>query len=174
METLVAALINSSVSANKNHLGLFNNGGSRPLEVWRVEVVSHLPAAVTGTGTSFVLSRTSTVGTGTPVVIRRTNNRGKTLPASLSALHTYTVQPTVTANSELASLALSTEEAGNAVCASKEALYAADPSRSIDPITLYPGEGLVVQQSPLASAGAVNVFIYFRIKPPAKEVRNGV
>lgn len=160
--TCVAAVVNNAVGASKNHLGLLNNGGQFPLEVWRVEVISHLASANTGSATTFYLLRTTAAGTGTVATVRRTNNRGRPVPASVSALHTYTVQPTVTANSELAGQTVYSEETTGQT--SKEPLFQADPARGVHPVVLWPGEGVVVQQSALASAGAVSVFVYFRVR----------
>jgi len=167
--SFIAAILNSAVGANKNHLGLFNNAGQWPLEVSRVEVVSRLDAAVTGTGLSFNVLRTTAAGTGTAATIRKTDPR-EVVPASVAAAHTYTpTQPTITANSELATLTISSEVAGNAV--SNAGVWQADKANRIDPILLDAGGGIVVQQLALASVGEVDIYVWFKVR---KGKRNGV
>ena len=162
MGTLIAVVINSAVGAGKNHLGLFNGLTSgRVLEVWRVEVVNHLTAVNTGTAASFNLSRTTAAGAGTAAAVRKADTRDDNPPSQVSALHTFTTQPTLAANPELASQAVYTEETTGQT--GKEPLFQADPSRGIDPVRLRGGEGVAVQQAGQASAGAVNVFVYFKV-----------
>lgn len=166
--SLIAAILNSAVSANKNHLGLFNTAGQYPLEICRMEVAARLDAAVTGTGLSLNILRTTAAGTASAATIRKTDLR-ETVPASVTAGHTFTVAPTITANSELATLTVSSEESGNAVSA--PGVWQANSGCGIDPIIVDAGGGIVIQQLALASAGEVDVYIWFRIR---KEKRNGV
>jgi hypothetical protein len=161
--TLIAAVINSTVAADKNHLSLFNSGGALPLEVWRVEVLSHLAATVAGTGASFYLHRTTALGTGgSAATIRRSETRGATVPTSVQAQANVTLSPA--ASTELAGLPVSTEEAGNAITSGKNELFQANPLAGVQPIVLWTGEGIVVRQAALASAGAVSIFIYFCVR----------
>jgi hypothetical protein len=156
----VLALINSAVGASKNHLGLFNGVGSgRVLRVWRIEVVNHLTANNAGTATSFTASRTTTVGTGTAAAIRLEDLRDPPIPSQITGTHTYTVAPTVMANSEFGEVTVYTEETTGQT--TKVPLFEADPVRGMRPLVLREGNGVVVQQSALVSAGAVSIFIYF-------------
>lgn len=154
----VAAVIGSSASADKFHLGLFNAVGScRILRVHRVYVVSHLTATNNGTGTSFTLLRTSTSGTGTSSAFRKTDLRSIDPPSQVSALMSYSVNPTAVSNSELAEQTISTEEGSSSQSFST-------PLWNDGEIILREGEGLTVRQSALGSAGAVSVFIHFNLR----------
>lgn len=170
--TIITAVVNSPSGANKNHLTLFNNAGQFPLEVWRIDAQAHYAATSTSTGLSLYAHRTTAAGTnGTASVFRRMNNRALALPASIESRSNVTLSPA--ADTEVAGLSISTEEAGNAVTGNQP-LFLADPSKGIDPLLLWSGEGLVVRQGALASAGAVSVFIYFRIKHHKQERSRGL
>jgi hypothetical protein len=163
VQTYAAAVINSALAASKFHLGLFNGATSnRLIKIWRVDVVNHLTAANTGTATSFLLNRTTAAGTGSAAGIRKHDNKSITLPSAITALHTYSPNPTLATNPEMAELTVYTEETTGQ--SAKMPLFQAAPECGITPITLRAGEGIVVQQSALASAGAVSVFIYFTME----------
>jgi hypothetical protein len=158
------AVVGSTVGANKNHLGVFNAAGSGVvMRVWRVEAVAHLTATVTGLATSHLLKRTTTVGTGTAAVLRKFDPDAPNLPAQITGRHSYTGQPAVTADSELAAATLNNEE--TAAQAVRVPLFEAIPDRGIEPVTVREGGGLVSQQAGLAGAGAVSVFFYFTLEP---------
>jgi hypothetical protein len=160
-DTLVAAIPGSTVGASKWHLGLINSAGPRfVVDVVGVQVDPSDAAAVTGTGTGFTLKRMSGLGTGTAVVLRKLDKSVVDAPAGITALSNLTT-PTAEANPELASLAVNTEE--TAVTASGPSLW---PPVGLEgqPVTLNNGDGIAVQQGALASAGAVDVFIYFRVR----------
>ena len=154
------AVVGSAVGAGKNHLGLFNGAGSgRTLRVWRVEVVPHLTAVITGTAATFVLARTTTPGTGAAAALRKLDPLAPDPPAQVTGRHTFTAQPAVTANSELAALTANAEETVSH--GAKVPLYEAIPERGIEPVTVPEGGGLAVQQAAFLGAGAFSVFIYF-------------
>lgn len=166
MQTYLAAVINSALAANKHHCGLFNAAQSHKLvRVWRVDAVSHLTAANTGSATSILLGRTSSAGTGsTPVVIRKHNTKAENVPSQIAAAQGFSGNPALVANQELAELTVYTEETSGQT--SKEPLFLAAPEVGIAPIDLQEGEGLSVYQSALASAGALSIFIYFTLEKP--------
>lgn len=158
---LVAPVLGSTAGANKWHLGLLNATGTKlVLEIVGVQVVPSDAAAVAGTGTGFTLQRLSALGTGTAVVVRRLDKLLPAVPTSVTALSNL-LSPTAESNPELASLAVNTEE--TAVTSSGPALW---PPHGLEaePVVLNPGDGVGVQQGALASAGAVDVYIYFRIR----------
>lgn len=160
--TMISAVRDSTLAANKYHLSLFNNAGSLPLEVWTVIVQPSTTAAAVGLLAAFFLMRTTANGTPTAAVtIRRTNTRGLPVPASVISSSAWSVNPTELTAPELASTTVNTEE--TAAQAETRPLWEANGC-GIDPILLFPGQGLVVKQGGLASAGAVSAFIYFRIK----------
>ena len=161
MAVLVAPVIASAAGASKWHLGLMNAAGSRlVVEVVGVQVDPTDGAAVTGTGAGFILKRMSNLGTGTAVVFRKTDKSINGTPTAVTALSNLTT-PTAESNPELASLAVNTEE--TSVTSSGPALW---PPLGLEgePVVLNPGDGIAVQQGALASAGSVDVFIYFRIR----------
>ena len=159
--TLLAAVAGSAVAANKWHLGLMNTAGPRfVVEVIAAQVDSSLAAANTGSATSFVLKRVSALGTGTAVTLRKLNKADLDAPANVTALANL-ISPTVEAAPELASLAVGTEE--TAPQTSGPALWPPDGLTG-QVITLNNGDGIAVQQSALASAGAVDVYLYFRVR----------
>ena len=163
MSTLVAAITNSAVGASKWHLGLFNGtGAGQPIEVLSVELVNHLTANNTGSATTFILTRTTAAGTGTSIPVRKHDTRTPAVPSSVSILGTFTVSPTAPADNELAAITVYTEETTGQT--GLRDLFRADPCCGIEPITLHPGQGIGIQQTALASAGAVDIFIRFRIK----------
>ena len=154
----VAAIFNSALSASKNHLGLFNAVGSNmTLDIYRIDVDSHLTAVNTGIASSFTLLRTTAAGTGTAIAFRKLNTNAPNLPSQITALGTFTVAPTITANSELAGKSVYSEETTGQT--TKAPLFEA--VAGLNPLRLREGEGIVLQQSALASLGAVNIFVYF-------------
>ena len=158
------AVVGSAAGASKNHLGVFNGTGSGVvLRVWRVEVVPHLTAAITGTAATFLLSRTTTAGSGSPSVLRKFDLLAASLPAQITALHTYVAQPTVTLNSELAALTVNAEE--TAAQGGKAPLFEAVPDRRIEPVVVRENSGIVVPQAAFAGAGSFSVFVYFTADP---------
>lgn len=155
----VAAVVGSAAGASKYHLGLFNAAGSTVrLVVDRVYVASHLAATNTGAATSFVLTRTTAAGAGAAGTIRLTDPAGRPLPSQVGALSAYTGgnNPTPASSGELAEAAWYTEEAGAQTTATP--LWESDPAA---PLVIPEGQGLAIQQTGLASAGAVSVFIHF-------------
>jgi hypothetical protein len=161
------AVVNSSLAAGKNHLAVFNGAGSGlVLRVWRVEVVPYLTAAVAGVMGHFSLLRTTTGGTiTTPAVLRKFDPNYANLPAQVAAGVAFSAQPTVTAATELAALAVNNEE--TAAQGFKVPLFEAVPDRRIDPVIVREGGGVVVQQptGTLATVGGASVFIYFTADP---------
>jgi hypothetical protein len=159
---LVAAAPGSAVAASKWHIGLLCPAGAKyAVDVVGVQVDPADAAAVTGTGAGFVLKRISTLGSGnSPAAIRKLDKLTTDAPATLGAQLALT-SPAVESNPELASVAVNMEE--TSVTASGPALW---PPVGLEgePVTLNAGDGVGVQQGALASAGAVDVFIYFRIR----------
>lgn len=157
----LAKVTGSVVGLNKTHLNLFNGLQSNlKICIYKIEVISHLVANNTGVATTIYLRRTTDAGTGlTTDSIQKLNSKLQNLPSQISAVHTLTLGPTITNGSELAGQTIYTEETTGQT--SKEPLFEA--SQFIDPITLNGGEGVCVQQQ-LASAGALSVFIYFKVK----------
>lgn len=157
------AVVGSTVGAGKNHLGVFNAAGSgKVVRIWRVEVVNHQAAAVTGLGASFLLCRTTTAGGGTAAALRKADLTEDNPPAQVTGTHTYTSQPAVTAGSELAEITISTEE--TSAQTPKVPLFQADANAGVPPVVVREGGGVVVQQAALASAGAVSVFVWFTVE----------
>lgn len=157
--TMVAAVVASAVGANKWHLGLINTAGPRfAVEVVGVRVVSALAAVNAGTATTFTLKRVSGIGTGTAAAFRKLDKLVLDAPTGVTALSNLSA-PTAEAAPELASVAVSTEEVQPGASAS--GLWPAAGCE--EPVVLNNGDGIAVQQSALASAGAVDVYIYFRV-----------
>jgi hypothetical protein len=159
---LVAPVIASAVGANKWHVGLLCPAGAKyALDVVGVQVNPTDGAAVTGTGAGFLLKRISTLGSGnSPVALRKLDKLTTDPPTTIGAQANLTT-PAVEANPELASIAVNTEE--TAVAASGPSLW---PPIGLEgePVTLNAGDGVGVQQGALASAGNVDVYIYFRVR----------
>ena len=155
----IFATVNSAVGASKNHLTLHNGtNGGLVLWVYRVEVVPHQTAAVVGLNATYYLQRITTAGSGgTAAVVRKLDTMAPNLPATITSINAPATAPTITANSELAGRQVSTEET---LGQSSQPVFQAD--QHTPPIPLRKGQGLVVQQSSLAGAGAVSIFIYFR------------
>lgn len=154
---MIAAVVGSAVGASKWHLGLINSAGPRfILDVLGVRVVANNTAAVTGLAPTFILRRVSAISGGSAVVFRKTDKLDLDAPTGVLSLS----NPTTTAENtpELASVVVSTEETQAAAAA--PSLWPPDGLPSI-PITLNNGDGLAIQQSALASAGAVDCYIYF-------------
>lgn len=158
---MIAAVINSAFAAGKNHLGLFNAVGSgRVLRVYRIVAFPHFTAAVVGLATTLYVMRTTTAGTGAAVAFRRLDLTDPLPPAQVTALHTFTAQPTVTANSEMAGVALTQEETAGQ---SNKMVFEASWDQNLGPIVLREGQGIVLQQSALVGAGALSAFVYLSI-----------
>jgi hypothetical protein len=158
---MLVAVIASDLALGKNHLALFNGPGSgKIVHVNRVEVVNHLTVNIAGVAVTFYLPRVTTAGTGTSAPVRLLDLSDQAPPAQVTAKHTFTVQPAVTPNAELAGAALNTEETGAVV---KAVVFEARPQFGLRPVTLREGQGVAVQQGPFAGVGKVSVFIYFEV-----------
>lgn len=162
----VLPVINSSAGANKYHLGLFNGTtSSYPIYVHRVLVVPHLTAAVTGLLINVLLKRITANGNPqTAAVVRKLSSRWPSVPSGVVGTSSWSANPTEDSNPELAEGVVNSEET---VAQSTCTLFEADTVNSIPPIELWPGQGVVIQQGALASAGGISAFIHFRIKKGA-------
>ena len=158
MSTLIAPVINSVVAANKYHLGLFVNAQSLYMaEVLMADVANHLTAANAGTATTFVLKRIMAPGTGTAVNLRKHCSK-ESAPSVISALSNIS-SPTEDSSPELYTKTLYTEETTSQTPGTP--LFQAG---ILNVIELWPGQGLVIQQTALASAGAISAFFAFRFR----------
>lgn len=162
---LIAAVVSSAVGANKWHLGLMNAAGARYyLEVVCVQVVPGNTAAVTGLAPTFQLKRMSNLNTGGAVVFRKLDKTNLDVPSGVTALSNLTT-PTAESAPELASVVVSTEETqagnGNSTLWPPLGLELLNVRETV---RLNHGDGIAVQQSALAGAGSVDVYIYFRVR----------
>jgi hypothetical protein len=153
----VAKVILSPVGANKIHCNLFNNLSGNTLKVLKVILSVNANASVTGHSIGFQLKRTSSKGTGTNAILTKLNSGATDLINLFN--HTFTAQPTLVANSEIASTCLDMEETRSGRY--QQVLF--DSQSVSSPIFLYPNEGLAVQQEALASAGNINIFYYLGV-----------
>jgi hypothetical protein len=159
LKTYVAAIMNSTAAASKNHLLLFNGVGSgKIVRIWDIKANPNVTAVVTGSTLVLNAARTSNQGTaGTSQPIRQTDTTDTALPSQITAVSNPT-NPTFTSN-ELASCTVLVEE--TAITEGRTTLFKADSV--IAPLVLNEGQGLGIQQGTLAGVGAVNIFIYFTL-----------
>lgn len=160
LRTYVAAVMNSTAGASKNHIVLFNGSGSnRKVRVWDIRVNANITGNVTGTSMVLNCARSSNNGTGgANETIRKTDTSDSNLPAEVTCVSNRT-GVTYTSN-ELASTTILVEES-QAAAESRTILFKADSV--IAPLVLNEGEGLGVQQGTVAGVGAINIFMYFTI-----------
>src|SRR5215216_5505669 len=110
--TYAAVLMNSAPGAAKNHFGLFNATGSgKKISIRKIFVNSYMTGAQVGAALSVNLVGSTSAGTGTTTnTIRKFDTTDPDLPPEITATHTYTVQPTVVTNREMASITINSEE----------------------------------------------------------------
>lgn len=154
--THIGSAIGSVAGAGKNHAGLFNTTAST-VRVWCVYVEPHITAAITGLKCSFYLLRTTTGGVGTNGFKDRTRLLDSASLGGITLLHSYTTQPTVTANSYLGSCTQMPEETSSAAISSF--LWNGFMFEGM-PLYLETNQGLVVQQA-ATQAGAGNFSFFF-------------
>ena len=149
----------STAAANKRHLALFNAAGSgRIAKIYTITAAPAPTAAVTGMVIVLHAVRITTVPTGgtNPGVGKNDTVDDPNLPAQITAMANATGGAAET-GPPFGAATVSGEETQSG---SSDDVYRADGTK---PIVLREGEGVLVKQGALASAGAVNVTIGFTV-----------
>jgi len=150
--TYYASVTASTAGANKRHLTLWNGHASVVVRVYRIIAAGAPTAAVTGLVIPLTVSRISSAPTGGSAgTLVKSDSDNPNVPASITvttgdtggAVEVGPVGCGVVSGEE-------TSAAGGGV------LFDA-PIDGSQPLVLRPGEGLVVRQGALASAGAVTI-----------------
>lgn len=160
LETHFVSASASAAGANKRHLALFNAAGSgKVIKVFRVQAAGAPAAAVTGLTIALYCTRITSAPTGgTGATISKTDTINAPLPAQITA----TLAATGGAAEEASFIGCGVVSGEETASANETLLYAAAVNGA-QPLTLREGEGVVVKQQALASAGAINVVIQFGV-----------
>jgi len=152
--TYYTSVINSAVAANKRHLVLFNGVGSGVLmKVYRIRATGAPQVAVAGLVVALGCFRVTSAPTGgTP----GTFNKADTLDPDVPALVTATLTATGGAAQEPNVFGGGTVSSEETQAGGSISLYEA-PIDGTKPEICREGEGIVVVQGGLASAGAVHI-----------------
>lgn len=150
--TYYIGILASVAGANKRHLAFWNGHASLVARVYDIKASGAPTATVTGQVIPLYVARISTAPTGgTPVPFTKADSQNPNVPASIEAV----AAPTGGAAEDglLGCGVVSGEETSSAC--SDTLLWS--PLDGSQPLVLRPGEGFVVRQGALASAGAISV-----------------
>lgn len=157
--TYVAALINSPVGANKNHLTIWN-GSTKRIRIRKIEVMAEITANVTGATSIMVsveaLSAQPTGGTPTNIPVQKLATWFEAPPAALEVRSGNTTVP-IAANWVIARKPLHIEESPTTT-ADHIDLFKKDTE--ISSIQLEQNQGVVIKQGSVVGVGAVSIMVY--------------
>lgn len=141
----------STAGANKRHLAVLNPAGSgKVMTLFRLKASGAPTAAVTGQTIALTAGRITALTGGTAVTAQRAAN-GDPQAHGLTAV----AAPTA-ATEDAGFFGCGTVSGEETSSANESMVYDAEIDGS-KPMTFQPGEGFLVKQGALASAGAVNI-----------------
>lgn len=150
--TYYAGVLNSAAAANKRHLCIWNGHASVVVRVYNIIASGAPTGTVTGQVIPLYVSRISSQPTGgSAATITKADTDNPNVPASIAV----TTGDTGGA-AEVGPIGCGTVSGEETSSASGDVLFDA-PIDGSQPFVLRPGEGLVVKQNALASAGAINI-----------------
>ena len=159
-ESYYTSALASVAAANKRHLAIFNASGSgKVLKVYRIRVSGAPTAAVTGLVIPLIAVRITTAPTGGSA---GTINKADTAEAAPPAQVTVMTAATGGATEEANAFGIATVTGEEAQGASAATLYDAVID-GLKPLVCAEGQGILVKQGALASAGAVNIVAWFSL-----------
>lgn len=142
--------VNSTAGASKRHLAIFNPVGSGvTMTLYRVKAAGAPTAAVTGQVIALTVGRITSVTGGSAVPAQKALSSDPNSP--LTAVNAATGATEVSGFFSCG--VVSGEETSSA---NESIVYDSDVDGS-DPMTFAEGEGFLVKQGALASAGAINI-----------------
>jgi hypothetical protein len=153
--THYVAVIASAAGASKRHLAIFNGASStETLKILEIRASGAPTVAVTGLVVPLVVYRITAAPTGGSTV---TPGEAVTADANLDANVVLMAAATGGAT-EAAAVAAGVVSGEETASANSDLLYQA-PIDGRKPLTLVAGEGILVKQGALASAGAISVVV---------------
>ena len=158
--TYYVSALASVAGASKRHLAVFNASGSgKLLKVYRVIAANAPTAAVTGLVIPLTVGRITTVPTGgTNPTINKADTTNADVPAQVTAHAAATGGATEEASTFGAGVV-----SGEETSAGANALMYESIINGTQPIICREGQGILVKQGALASAGAINACIIFSL-----------
>lgn len=158
--TYFVSTLASTAGASKRHLAIFNASGSgKILKVYRVIASGAPTAAVTGLVIPLTIGRITTVPTGgTNPTICKADTTNNNVPGQITAHAAATGGAT-----EEASVFVTGTISGEESSQGQTALMYESIINGTQPITCREGEGILIKQGALASAGALNACIIFSL-----------
>ncbi|MBI2476298.1 MAG: hypothetical protein HYV67_03580 [Candidatus Taylorbacteria bacterium] len=159
---------NSVGGASKKMIDIFNASGSgKILKITRISLYARQTAAVVGNTTPFEVYRTSAVGTGgTTITADKYDSSDAAVPAQITARDGPTGGATLSGGALLAPL-LGTEELGDGTYyghfrragVALNTPYVFNGSTTERQLTIREGEGITIQNGPLAATGNVVIIV---------------
>jgi hypothetical protein len=158
--TYYAGAIASVAGANKRHLCLFNASGSgKKVKVYRVAAAGAPTAAVTGLVIPLYTARITAAPTGGSAgSIAKADTTDANVPAQI----TTTLAATGGATEEAVPFGVGVVS-GEETSAANEAVLYQSVLNGAKTMTLAEGQGIVVKQGALASAGAITIVVCFTV-----------
>ena len=154
------SVLASVAGASKRHLALFNASGSgKTMKIYRIRAAGAPTAAVTGLVIALNAVRITTAPTGGGA---GTIDKGVTSDAAPPAQVTVMTAATGGATEEANAFGVGTVTGEETQGASAVIIYDAVID-GLKPLTCAEGQGVLVKQGALASAGAVNILIWFSL-----------
>lgn len=150
--TYYASVVASSVSANKRHLSIWNGHASLVVRVYDIKAAGAPTGASAGQVVPLTVFRISSAPTGGSAA---TITKADALNANVPGTITATTGDTGGA-AEVGAVGCGVVSGEETASGPGDALFTA-PVDGSQPLVLRPGEGLVVKQGALASAGAITV-----------------
>jgi len=150
--TYYASVVASAAGANKRHLAVWNGHATVVVRVYNIRAATATTAAVTGLVIPLTVLRISSAPTGgSAATITTSDTQNPTVPVTITAIAGATGGATEVG--PVGCGVVSGEETSSAV---SDVLFDS-PIDGSQPLVLRPGEGLVVKQGALASAGNITV-----------------
>lgn len=161
MPTYVATIPASTLAANKNHASIVNlTGSGKTVRIHHIYATPSMSAAIVGLQVTLEVHGVAATGptAGTVITIRNHDTDDDALPAQIEVRSNPTATPA--ANWILASGVVNTEETspsrdGQASIFKKQG--------NISSLILRENQGLLIKQTALAGAGAINLHIVFLV-----------
>ncbi len=150
--TYYASVVASVTGANKRHLTLWNGHASIVVRVYDIHAATASTAAVTGLVIPLTVFRISAAPTGgSAAVLTKADTQNPNVPATI----TITTNDTGGAT-EVGPIGCGVVSGEETAAMVSDILFSS-PLDGSQPLVLRPGEGFVVRQGALASAGALTI-----------------
>jgi hypothetical protein len=150
--TYYASVVASVVGANKRHLTIWNGHASIVVRVYNIRASGAPTATATGLVVPLTVFRISSAPTGgSNAVVVKADSDNANVPASI----TVTTGDTGGA-AEVGAIGCGTVSGEETSAAQGDTIFDS-PIDGSQPLVLRPGEGVLVKQGALASAGAISI-----------------